>query len=1653
MNDIYSNAFNFSSSLTGSMDIRTGQYNAQIHLATLNPVSETSLKRDILLSFSMLNQTNSGFGMGWSISGCCQLDTLASPDTLTLADGTRYQSATDRYLPGNIVSFSDQKINNVVVKCIDATTLKIYSINGTTETLYRPNTDVPYQTQTYTLESGENFTFSYWHAQKLKSITDSQGVEVFSIDYDSAGVALSAKVKGDQGKYACISFTQINGLLTKVTQPYDSLGAKETHGTKFEYKSLSPKSATSQEYFAISKITSPLGGVEEIDYISSGFTLDSDNSIPVVSLISERAGCQQPEVIKKYRYSVNNFTGYNADTRYHFGQENIYLSQRPYDYWTCEEIYGIDEPDVCLKSVTYNHNKYHLLTNVTTLCDDTCLQHITQYNEQFDQQGNSLPFAQQPANLQFPSVVKTVVSYLSQPELSREFTEIHETNEYGNLCSQTGVDGITTHYDYYPRQGEERCPADPSGFFERFMRSQTLSAADGLQKTRDYTYQSMPVEHPDHNYMVVPQSETTTDCVAYDNETITTQIRVDYCPDSENALPCLRGKLKEKISSVTKTSTLATDSVTHTTREIYDYLIADGVLVTDQTLIGFDQCQLKTSESQSVYTGLTLSQTNRLGVCDQTDYDALGRKIAFRSAVGSAYMQTESYQYLLPPEVDAPRMALTDSHGVMSHFIYDGKGRILQGEEQAENQLFYQTRACHYNILGQLTDDIRYDYHSDGTLFATKSQAFIYDGWGARCETHHSDGIIDIQKVDPLNLQLTQQKIRRDNSENPLQVTAQLSAKRTTLNLFKQPERVEDLTIDGLTYATHAYKFDGFGRKTKIVSPLNRTLSVHCYDAFDRAIFMTDAGNNNFQIDYAPFTASPLMTAITLLGTTPTVLGSQIFDGLGRIVDSTTDSITVQYSYAGGGVRPTALSKNDGSLIEFSYLAELDEKPLKVTAYQDGDRTTGELLSAFTYAKQQDAGCAIGTLLQATNNNATYDYQYHADGKIKHINQNVAGFPSAQTQLTQQTLAGVPISADMMLATGEMSTRKLAYDAEGRLLSSVQQGSTANTEYDPFGRPMCETISEGDNVHQITTFAYDEFSREISRCITHANETVTLSNVYDVENRIIEKTTVHGGVGTLIESFHYDLQGRLEIYDTHAGAPQEMLPRNEQNLPLVRQTFSYDELSNIRCCTSVFADGREDTASYTYHGRQLTTISHTMTSGDRAYPAQVSVTYNANGEIKTITSGDKTRELDYSATGRLRQCGDSHYAYDPYERWVIGDEKARYYSGDSVLFDHDGKTVYRYLRHAGKSYAEQSQEQMLILGCNYSGAVTTSFPVGSPTLSCSTYSPYGESSGISRSGFNGELRDPQTGGYFLGNGARVYLPELGQFLSADIRSPFSGGGINPYLYCQGDPVNLLDPSGFVSMEKLTRDYNGVISSAIGLFMVFFKPVGPIIKLISIGLAVISLIGAVVALAGDGKGDSKMNTIGSWLSSVAGLSNALLGLGTLAYGKLRPAKGSGSSASSRRTSALPDEEIDEAVPENTGNRRRSRTHSDSDSDQQRRATETQRVRQRRADDIDITQDSSFGTQESVTASNRLFTGRQGPGGTSLRRATSLPSVLPASDPMSSGRNVSINNVLSGHNREQLPTLTGNAPGTASPETGTSAHSNVLLRMGIPPSSSD
>lgn len=97
--------------------------------------------------------------------------------------------------------------------------------------------------------------------------------------------------------------------------------------------------------------------------------------------------------------------------------------------------------------------------------------------------------------------------------------------------------------------------------------------------------------------------------------------------------------------------------------------------------------------------------------------------------------------------------------------------------------------------------------------------------------------------------------------------------------------------------------------------------------------------------------------------------------------------------------------------------------------------------------------------------------------------------------------------------------------------------------------------------------------------------------------------------------------------------------------------------------------------------------------------------------------------------------------------------------------------------------------------------------------------------------YRGYYYDTETGLYYLNS--RYYDPETGRFISADVQAENG----NLYAYCQNDPVNLTDESGYLS--KL---WKRIIKIAIGVV----ATVAAVAITVATGGAALPVVGGVIA---------------------------------------------------------------------------------------------------------------------------------------------------------------------------------------------------------------
>ena len=181
------------------------------------------------------------------------------------------------------------------------------------------------------------------------------------------------------------------------------------------------------------------------------------------------------------------------------------------------------------------------------------------------------------------------------------------------------------------------------------------------------------------------------------------------------------------------------------------------------------------------------------------------------------------------------------------------------------------------------------------------------------------------------------------------------------------------------------------------------------------------------------------------------------------------------------------------------------------------------------------------------------------------------------------------------------------------------------------------------------------------------------------------------------------------------------------------------------------------------------------------------------------------------------------YRYDPLDRLIANQVDTtpsvqHFYNRERLstrLHGDQGQSVFHY---QNQLLATTDTTSAQLLATNLQRSVLHTLSASGSHAS--GYGPYGypcaQHAQQSLLGFNGELPDPVTGHYLLGNGYRAYNPVLMRFNSPDRLSPFGAGGINTYAYCKGDPVNRVDPSGRLPLDAILSIALGTLALANGI---------------------------------------------------------------------------------------------------------------------------------------------------------------------------------------------------------------------------------------------
>ncbi|UWS33255.1 RHS repeat domain-containing protein [Erwinia pyrifoliae] len=1445
----YSHAGNFISATLGGVDPRTGLFNLSLPLVNLHSAKLAGPALSLSLQYSPLSSDNEGFGRGFALN--LTRYNLAARK-LTLSSGEEYRVSSS----GTTVK--QKKLKNFIFENTGNSTCRVIHKFGLIENLAQYGS--LFLPTLITAPDGRslNFVWSSSHSpSRLVRVTEDDGTVLCAIshaDESVATVALDVLPDSVESAYRMV-FKFTNAHLVRVTSTADAVPPT----WNFLYEDVGP----GNDYRVITSLTSPTGLTEKVAYYADRGMAFPDiaglAALPCVHMHKISPGGGQPLIVTQWEWTENNYLGrdsgqnqWQPDT-----DQMLDILLNDYQYGSTAKVLDMDGSTI-LSALTRRYNSYHLQVMESTLRSGKTFLFCTQYHAR-----PGATFAEQPAQYALP-VLQTKSWDDGSDAPPRTRVTRWQFDEAGNPLRQDGPDGTVTEYVYYPAEGEgEACPADPNAF-TRYLKSKTLipRQVKGDEPVTLWvnTWKKQGVLNG-KGFAVVPDTVTQT------IGSVRIFITREYYGDVTDRLTFGREKAR---TTTLMPDVQASDSCTR--RQSFGYKASPLGLTQSEAFIAHDGLSTNRSILRHVSLGYVLSETDAQGVTVSWTYDKVGRVLTRSVMPGMRHERKTTWSYAI--EDKGPVTLETDAAGNQMKTFYDGAGREsrCQRLDWDGGQKWFEVSSRTWGALGEVAAGFCSDWLTDSSEQYRLGTFVSHDGWGCISEQDFSDGTKSVQTTDPVRLTQTVSVHGSAGGES-------LNSGTFTTLLDEQsrlPLTITCKNTHGETQGERRHEWDGLGR-LRLDTDERNNKTARSYDAFGRVLVQILPDGSKVNRTYAPHLTGNQVAGISVTGQDlqgnphTWLLGTQKFDGLGRITERSSGGRTTAYFYEGAAPVPASITLPSGKILKYTYIPELGNAVSSMTV--DGASQT------FSYYP------ATGRLKTAEGGLTRIHHTLNPSGSMKAETFTHGG--STRDTAYTRTLAGKMVTYTDIAASKTTCER----DASGRITAIKDAALTVELQYDALGRLNSQRVK--DIVTQatlLTRMTFDDFGRETVRSIVDSNG-VTLEVVQTwLQNGLLAgRTTQQDRTVIRQERYEYDVRNRLTGY-TVSGTS---LPQDAYGHQITAQAYRYDALNNLTTVTTPLIYGSIDVATYHYGNSadptQLTAVLHTQVG----YPPVIRLEYDAEGRMTRDEAG---RSLSYDAIGRLTGIGgESRYEYDALNRLVgqnVSDTDSRqlYYRGaervNEVLVQQEQVT--RLVKNGHTCLGMSDGSNLTLMASDRHDSLIWSCDGSQKEGKPHFWLPYGKGDHVGLlPGFNGERSDPISGSYPLGNGYRAYNPVLMRFNCPDSLSPFGAGGINPYAYCAGDPINHTDPSGHMSWQGVL----GIVTGTLGLSFSVFTAGASIAaasgciaafgaaSTTSLVVGGLGMIADATAIAGGATENSnpRASTVLGWVSMATGMAGVVTGL--------------------------------------------------------------------------------------------------------------------------------------------------------------------------------
>ncbi len=1448
---ITSNAFNFSSMYSGSVDGRTGAYSFNASLGKVYGNGGFGPNYNYGLHYSSSSQKNSGYGFGWS-------GTLSHYDKetkmLQLSTGGNYMLTWS----SNIPSIKYHKLDTVHLRGDPSGKyLLIVTHKDGSEEFFNSDGNV------VRLENarGDSLYFHYTGVQTavlLGSITDDSGKTLLNVDYANTGIQVHS-LQAD-GSMNTVKVVISNADLQNI------LFADGKTQVAFKYAEISGVSGL------ISNINYSTGASEVLQYT----TIPVPTGGPVLQLHVVKShfvtpGFNQPMLRTDYTYGLgngHNFSGYAAGIVYQHDVDNLYMRPDNYTYQT-----QVTNNDGSSAITTYN--KYHLILK-QKLYSPGSHKLISEVDYQYPNWLNST-ISSLPANYSLATKITTKAYGATSVDTQGlggqtlapvEHSSSYEYDNQGNVLKTTKEDGtiITNQY----------APADANGFVNNIITQTTTPATlpgtpAVLPTQTKISWQTLPSKDKAMPVGVtLPASSSTLYQKTPDvwtaglTESFTfhhLQTQPDYGMPSAMVL-----------TNVASTADSLSKSITYSDNQqltLWGKQFPVNIKSAQITAVtgGITTPVVKTYTS--MVTGQTLMSVDALGNKTAYAYDALGRVIKVVADYGTSHQLVVSYAY--QSDAGGNSVTVTAPNGYQVRKTYDGAGRALTTQaEQVNSQgkavpgSWDTVSSQTYNADGKIAQTTAYDTNEVGKL-----QRFIttyhYDALGRFIGKSNFRGQAGVVGVDALT--------RRSYSYALLPVDATVSgASLCTVNGVAHACQARHLSVSqtdarGDKVATYLFSLDPAISNDKgqplYTGDLKSELQAHLSSdiaagkPFDTVwlqgwLRQAITAKAWYNVGYATYNAAHQVLVAT---DTDGHVTHFAYDAKGRAISKTLPNGAVQtYHYdsnnnlisvgnATSGKDVTLGQREYNAFNELIKSTDVLGHSWHYTYNKVGELTDyitpnsahmhytyndwGEVVTQSVVDHPEDKvtlsyDMVTNALISRQDKTGTTDYQYADNGRLLQLSTHTTGAIAgdtlpAFTEDYQYTQAGRPVSV-----TRQGQQQALYhYDDLGQLSRVDRQGkSLENFTYDLAGRLIqlvkgpVKTAYTYNTLGQLSAYQTGVMQNN------HLNQVADYQFHYLQDGDLTSRVRSSGGTSTT-EQYQYDSINNLLNYTCNGS----LCPKDNIGNTIKDQHYTFDEWNNIKTvATDVLSAKGPQTNTTTYHFDSTDPIQlRNYTNSNSAYGQSATLRYDNDGNITTNEHNQfiTYTPFDQMASVKTKQ-GTVRYLYNGAHVQVK--ESA---PGQAPLYFEYGAAGLSALEQGGKTttvlYGAGRIGEITPDGTTHytitdqSGSVLSEAMVdsaGKVSLGDSRlYTPYGiegragsasktESGKVTPLleqnlwGFDGELKDPASGYQFLGQGYhRAYNPVMRRFMSMDSASPFGKGGFNGYIFAKNNPVMYGDPSG------------------------------------------------------------------------------------------------------------------------------------------------------------------------------------------------------------------------------------------------------------------